>query len=235
MCQHIYFHPIPCSQQFSHSVMALRAGTQYLPRMASRKMALGWGGAITVGLVAVSWRSLSHVGRGDIRPRFSINAFRTFFSASSFTTNTMTLTPPQAPPTWDHSAEDILKFTKESIETYRKVMDKVGALDPKDATFESVSLSFSRQTCLILSLPRYLYVFMIVKLFTAIRNPSDNLGCACESGHRIRRGHGAPGFLSKCFSDKGTPRCFQRRRIPCPRFRCRVFHAHRCIQFQDCS
>jgi metallopeptidase MepB len=51
----------------------------------------------------------------------------------------MALTPPQAPPTWDHSAEDISKFTKESIEAYRKVMDKIGALDPKDATFESVS------------------------------------------------------------------------------------------------
>ena len=52
----------------------------------------------------------------------------------------MTLTPPQAPPLWDHSTDDITKLTKESIETYRKAMDKVGALEPKDATFESVSL-----------------------------------------------------------------------------------------------
>jgi len=51
----------------------------------------------------------------------------------------MALTPPQAPPTWEHSVDDITKLTKESIEAYRKVMDKVGALEPKDATFESVS------------------------------------------------------------------------------------------------
>jgi len=122
--------------------MVLRAGTQCLTRIATRKATLGWGGAITVGLAAVSWRSISsHVACGDIR-RSSINSrfLRSFFSASSFTANTMTLTPPQAPPLWSHSADDITKLTKESIETYRKVMDKVGALEPKDATFESVRL-----------------------------------------------------------------------------------------------
>lgn len=123
--------------------MVLRAGTQCLARIATRKTALGWGGAITVGLAAVSWRSISsHVACGDIRPKSSINSrfLRSFFSASPFTANTMTLTPPQAPPLWDHSTDDITKLTKESIETYRKAMDRIGALEPKDATFESVSL-----------------------------------------------------------------------------------------------
>jgi metallopeptidase MepB len=75
----------------------------------------------------------------------------------------MALTPPQAPPTWDHSADDITKFTKDSIETYRNVLDKVGALEPKDATFESVSLHLTNifQTNLSQSLPRYLCVSMM--------------------------------------------------------------------------
>ena len=51
----------------------------------------------------------------------------------------MDLTPPQSPPQWDHSADDILKLTKETIEYDRAIQDKVGLLDPKDWTFDSVS------------------------------------------------------------------------------------------------
>ncbi|KAF8169249.1 hypothetical protein BJ912DRAFT_1025654 [Pholiota molesta] len=55
----------------------------------------------------------------------------------------MTITPPQAPPTWEHSAEDITNLTKQSIDEYRKVMDKIGALEPKDSTFESLALQIA--------------------------------------------------------------------------------------------
>ena len=51
----------------------------------------------------------------------------------------MPFTPPQAPPHWNHSADDILKLTKEAIEHNRAIQDKVGSLDPKDCTFDSVS------------------------------------------------------------------------------------------------
>lgn len=133
--------------------MALRAGSKFLPRIAGRRATLGWGGALAVGLAAVSFRSItSHVSSGDIRYRYGINAryravcrslstttSKLFFAASS-TPATMTITPPQAAPIWDHSAEDITKLTKESIEEYRKVMDKIGGLDPKACTFESVRL-----------------------------------------------------------------------------------------------
>lgn len=130
--------------------MALRAARQCLPRVSFRKTTVGWGGAFTIGLVAVSWRSISsHVSGGDIRGRYSINtrsAQRAFSSSTSHlffsltSTSTMAITPPQAPPTWEHTTEDISKLTKQSIEKYRAVMDKVGALEPKDCTFESVSL-----------------------------------------------------------------------------------------------
>ena len=53
--------------------------------------------------------------------------------------HTMTITPPQPPPLWNHSADDILKLTKEAIEYDRAIQDKVGRLDPKDCTFDSVS------------------------------------------------------------------------------------------------
>lgn len=51
----------------------------------------------------------------------------------------MLFPPPQSPPVWNHSSDDILKLTKEAIEYDRAIQDKVGHLDPKDCSFESVS------------------------------------------------------------------------------------------------
>ena len=51
----------------------------------------------------------------------------------------MPFTPPQLPLAWNHSAEEILKLTKEAIEYDHAIQDKVGGLDVKDCTFESVS------------------------------------------------------------------------------------------------
>ena len=50
----------------------------------------------------------------------------------------MSLIPPQSPPRWNHSADEILKLTKEAIEHDRTIQDKVGRLDSKDCTFDSV-------------------------------------------------------------------------------------------------
>lgn len=126
--------------------MALQTSTRFLPRLARRGTTLGWGGALTVGLVAVTWRSIAgHVGScGDTRTRYRnahISAIlcRPLSLLSSVTKSTMPFTPPQPPPVWNHTAEDILKLTKEAIEYDRAVQDKVGGLDPKDCTFESVS------------------------------------------------------------------------------------------------
>jgi hypothetical protein len=51
----------------------------------------------------------------------------------------MSLTPPQPPPSWDHSAEDITRLTKELIAKDRAVLDKIGSLALKDCNFNSVS------------------------------------------------------------------------------------------------
>ncbi|TRM63928.1 hypothetical protein BD626DRAFT_547704 [Schizophyllum amplum] len=48
------------------------------------------------------------------------------------------LTPPQPAPTWTHSAEDIMRLTKEAIEADRTHQDKVAALAEADCNFDSV-------------------------------------------------------------------------------------------------
>lgn len=49
------------------------------------------------------------------------------------------LTPPQAAPKWDHSAEDILKLTKEAIQKDRETLDKIAKLPKDECNFETVS------------------------------------------------------------------------------------------------
>lgn len=55
----------------------------------------------------------------------------------------MGITPPQPPPQWNHTPQDIPRLVKEAIEKDKAVMDRVGALDPKDCTFESVFLALA--------------------------------------------------------------------------------------------
>lgn len=139
--------------------MALYTSTRRSVGLSCRKTTFGWGGALAVGLAAVGWRSISsHVSCGDFRANHSINAsaryncafrsFSTSLSRTSFfsalsSSNIMSLIPPQTPPSWEHSAEDIMNLTKASIEKYRSVLDQVGALDAKDANFESVSVCWN--------------------------------------------------------------------------------------------
>lgn len=145
-------------------MVLIRAGTQNAAFHVLRKRtAIKWGGALAVGMVALNLgakvsRPLTqsavtgNVRTGLISRAPACIASRTFFtsarsrlsSASSLfagilsTQPKMGLTPPQPPPEWNHTAEDITRLVKEGIEKDRVVMDKVGALDPKDCNFESV-------------------------------------------------------------------------------------------------
>ncbi|KAF8650117.1 hypothetical protein AX16_005354 [Volvariella volvacea WC 439] len=56
----------------------------------------------------------------------------------------MGLTPPQPPPVWNHSAEDIKKLTQEAIDSNRAIQDKVGKLTPEESNFETVFLELAR-------------------------------------------------------------------------------------------
>ena len=139
--------------------MAVRALTKRFTPNVRPKTALKWTAAIAVGLAAVTVRpaSVSRTGlfsaghwhssywTGDIRTltaqrRFLTNSIPrlSLFASLTSTLPKMSLTPPQPPPVWNHSAEDIVRLTKEAIEKDRTVQDAVGKLDPKDCTFESV-------------------------------------------------------------------------------------------------
>lgn len=51
------------------------------------------------------------------------------------------LEPPQPPPTWKHTPEEVLDLTNKALEKAKQALDKVAALDSKDCTFETVSVS----------------------------------------------------------------------------------------------
>ncbi|KAJ7601172.1 hypothetical protein C8J56DRAFT_912335 [Mycena floridula] len=112
--------------------MAFRLGLQLFLQPPKRR----WTGAIAVGFAAATWGSMN--SRHLTIRQFSdkIN----FFRASS---PTMALTPPQAAPAWTHSASEILKTTKDLIESNRKVQDKIAALAPGDCNYESVFLALA--------------------------------------------------------------------------------------------
>jgi len=49
------------------------------------------------------------------------------------------LTPPQPPPLWTHTPEDVLKLTKEAIEKDRVVQDQIAKLPAPECNFDTVS------------------------------------------------------------------------------------------------
>ncbi|KAF8073822.1 metallopeptidase MepB [Lyophyllum atratum] len=57
----------------------------------------------------------------------------------------MAITPPQPPPSWNHTPEDISRITNEQIAIYRAKLDAVGALAPKDSNFASVFLALQNE------------------------------------------------------------------------------------------
>jgi hypothetical protein len=158
VCCHRHRHRVVVGS--GHS-MALRTLTKKVFINGRPKTALKWTAAIAVGLAAATVRpaSVSRTGlfsaghwhssywTGDIRTltaqtqrRFLTNSIPRLSIFSSLTSSLpkMSLNPPQPPPVWNHSAEDIVRLTEEAIEKDRKVQDAVGKLDPKDCTFESV-------------------------------------------------------------------------------------------------
>ena len=56
-----------------------------------------------------------------------------------------TLIPPQAPPSWTHTAEEVKRLAKEEVEKDRKVKDQVAALQESECNFETVRSLFASQ------------------------------------------------------------------------------------------
>ncbi|KAH0586330.1 hypothetical protein H2248_007575 [Termitomyces sp. 'cryptogamus'] len=126
--------------------MALRVRSR-LPDLVRSRTFLGWGGALAVGFAAVHFRSMA----GDIRTNLTTCRSRVFprslvtakSNPFSFPTTAMSLTPPQPPPSWNHSPEDITRLNNEYIAANRAVQDAVGALAPKDCNFTSVFVALA--------------------------------------------------------------------------------------------
>jgi hypothetical protein len=63
------------------------------------------------------------------------------FDTSSLSTSNMSnLTPPQPPPMWTHTPEDLLRLTKGAIEEDRRVQDQVAKLPASECNFNTVSV-----------------------------------------------------------------------------------------------
>ncbi|KAJ3515380.1 hypothetical protein NLJ89_g1791 [Agrocybe chaxingu] len=86
----------------------------------------------------------------------------------------MAFTPPQAAPSWDHTADNITQLTKESIEKHRSVMDKVGALDAKDCNFESVFVALANADTHFDSVTEPLAFYQNVSPEKALRDASND-------------------------------------------------------------
>jgi metallopeptidase MepB len=71
--------------------------------------------------------------------RFSSSLTSIFAPSSLPSSNMANLTPPQPPPVWTHTPEDVLRLTKEAIEKDREVQDRVGKLPASECNFETVS------------------------------------------------------------------------------------------------
>ncbi|KAJ7254409.1 hypothetical protein B0H12DRAFT_1115452 [Mycena haematopus] len=132
--------------------MVLHNALQRLHPKWPRRNTLQWGGVLAIGAAAVGLRSIPSAGNGIrsfrmVTPPNYTSIVQSFsrprsFSALSFTTASpsMAITPPQPPPEWTHTADDIARLTKESIDSHRAVEDKIGALPPSECTYESLAL-----------------------------------------------------------------------------------------------
>lgn len=56
----------------------------------------------------------------------------------SISADMVALTPPQPPPVWTHTPEDVLRITEETIAKHKETLDKIAALKEEECTFESV-------------------------------------------------------------------------------------------------
>jgi metallopeptidase MepB len=62
-----------------------------------------------------------------------------FDTSSLSSSNMANLTPPQPPPLWTHTPEDVLRLTKEAIDKDREVQDRVAKLPVSECNFDTVS------------------------------------------------------------------------------------------------
>ncbi|KAI0670768.1 Metalloprotease [Trametes maxima] len=83
------------------------------------------------------------------------------------------LTPPQPPPRWTHTPEDVQNLTRDAVAEYRAVLDRVAALKPEECTFESVFLTLANAATRRSSITEPLAFYQNVSPSKELRNASN--------------------------------------------------------------
>ena len=120
-------------------LLAVGLATRWETRTAFRSITasthniLGLCGRITQTAYSVP------VLRTAIRHFSTTPTLSSIFHTSSLSSFNMTnLTPPQPPPVWTHTPEDVLRLTKEAINKDREVQDRVAKLPVSECNFDTV-------------------------------------------------------------------------------------------------
>jgi metallopeptidase MepB len=83
------------------------------------------------------------------------------------------LTPPQAVPRWNHSAEEILSLAKQAVANERALQDKVGALSPDNCSFPSVFVALADGETVLDSIAEPLSFYQNVSPSKELRDASN--------------------------------------------------------------
>ncbi|KAL0577646.1 metalloendopeptidase [Marasmius crinis-equi] len=92
----------------------------------------------------------------------------------------MSIKPPQAAPSWNHTPEEITKLTQELIDRDRAVQDKIAALPEKDCNFKSVFLALQEADTHFESISEPLAFYQNVSPTKELRDASN------ESESKVR-------------------------------------------------
>ena len=120
-------------------ILAVGLATRWETRAAFRSVAATASRHSVLGRVTHAPYSVP-VLRTAIRFFSTTPLLSSIFDTSSFFSSDMAnLTPPQPPPMWTHTPEQVVTLTKEAINKDREVQDRVAKLHASECNFDTVS------------------------------------------------------------------------------------------------
>ena len=125
-------------------LLAVGLATRWGARAAFRSIAVSRVSALADSTYLGSLFGVTNTACYSIPPwrtaiRFSSSLSSIFAPSSLSSSNMANLTPPQPPPVWTHTPEDVLNLTKEAIRKDREVQDRIAKLPASECNFETVS------------------------------------------------------------------------------------------------
>ncbi|KAF8895404.1 hypothetical protein BD779DRAFT_1668682 [Infundibulicybe gibba] len=113
----------------------------------------------------------------------------------------MQMIPPQPPPTWDHSPDDIIALAKEIIDKDRVLRDGIGVLVPDNCTFESVFLPLAGAEAHVESIKEPLTFYKNVSASKELRDAA-NVAESLFSDYEIESSMRVDVFRAKVAAEK---------------------------------